>query len=97
MKHRYRLMLCAAALSALGLASPGSAAEPSGPYRPITISGRIVTEDGQGVAGVSFMVRPQPGYLGLPETQLFRGVPARCFSYPDDGPTVTDASGRYRL
>lgn len=95
-----RWFLHVAALVPLSLAPAVHAqfgsASPPGPATPVTITGRIVTEDGRPVPGVQFMVPPHPGSMGLPEVTLFRGVPGKCFSY-DPGTPVTDTQGRYRL
>lgn len=103
---RTNIVMLLAAVSSLCFAPLAQAQSPfgvtlppevSGPSTPVTVTGRVVTEDGQPVANVAFMIPPTPGRMGLPQVMLFQGVPAKCFTFDGGGEVRTDSTGRYRF
>lgn len=81
-----------AQLPPLGSAGPSY----GGPRETITISGRIVTDDGTPVPGIELWVPISDGPLGLPVRRPFRGMSSLCFDN-FRGSFTTDEMGRYRF
>ncbi|KAA3626861.1 MAG: hypothetical protein DWQ09_14845 [Proteobacteria bacterium] len=65
-----------------------------GPRETITISGRVVTDDGTPVSGIELGVPISGGLLGLPVRRPFRGMSSMCFDN-FRGSFTTDEMGRY--
>jgi hypothetical protein len=97
-----RLLIAAAALATLPFVARADLASD---FRrasgiPVTVSGRVVNENGQPLAGIKMMITPtQEGIVPIPVPKPFEGIPNACFDFaatPGFGPSVsTDANGRY--
>lgn len=80
-----------------GFPTPGPAPAPSGV--PITVTGRIVKENGDPLPGVQMagmlQTESMMGGMGpaLPVSKPFSGIPKACFG--DGATATTDADGRY--
>ncbi|HKQ30075.1 MAG TPA: hypothetical protein VJS66_02210 [Burkholderiales bacterium] len=104
--HTIKPFIALLALSCAGIGASAFAQFPGIPSIPqvtvpITISGRIVKEDGDPLVGLKLIPAIQseggsmPAMPSFPVAKLFGPIPSKCFQQHGTATATTDGSGRY--